>query len=173
MGLAATQNTDDLQSIIEKAWDNASELSETTQGDVRDAVETALALLDAGEARVAEKIDGKWEVHQWLKKAVLLSFRLNPMQKISGGPNQSSWYDKVESKFHELRGPSCILYWQGRGFDAIIREYWCLCRRRHDGRYMGDGWVMRANRQERTFIRRCWYWRRVGAFTGEPNNYRR
>ena len=100
MGLAATQNTDDLQSVIEQAWENAGDLNENTQGEVRDAVETALAMLDAGQARVAEKIDGNWEVHQWLKKAVLLSFRLNPMQKISGGPNQSSWYDKVESKFH-------------------------------------------------------------------------
>ncbi|MFK7840305.1 MAG: 2,3,4,5-tetrahydropyridine-2,6-dicarboxylate N-succinyltransferase [Bdellovibrionales bacterium] len=90
----------DLQSIIEKAWDARAELSEDTQGDYRDAVEDALNQLDAGQARVAEKIDGSWVVHQWLKKAVLLSFRLNPMQRISGGPNQSSWYDKVESKFH-------------------------------------------------------------------------
>lgn len=100
MALAAQNNTDDLQSIIEGAWDNAAELNDSTQGDVRDAVETALNMLDAGEARVAEKVSGEWIVHQWLKKAVLLSFRLNPMQKISGGPNQSSWYDKVESKFH-------------------------------------------------------------------------
>lgn len=100
MGLAATQNTDDLQTTIEAAWENAGDLNENTQGEVREAVETALSLLDSGEARVAEKIDGNWEVHQWLKKAVLLSFRLNPMQRISGGPNQSSWYDKVESKFH-------------------------------------------------------------------------
>ena len=100
MALAAENNIDDLQSVIEQAWDNASELSEDTQGEIRDAVETALNMLDAGEARVAEKIDGEWVVHQWLKKAVLLSFRLNPMQRISGGPNQSSWYDKVESKFH-------------------------------------------------------------------------
>ena len=100
MGLAASETTEDLQGIIEQAWEQASDLDETTQGDVRDAVEHALGLLDSGQARVAEKVDGAWVVHQWLKKAVLLSFRLNPMQRISGGPNQASWYDKVESKFH-------------------------------------------------------------------------
>ena len=58
MGLVAAQNTNDLQSVIEQAWENAGDLSEDTQGEVRDAVENALAMLDAGEARVAEKIDG-------------------------------------------------------------------------------------------------------------------
>lgn len=115
MALAAQNNTSDLQSIIEQAWDNAGDLSDSTQGEIRDAVETALNMLDAGEARVAEKIDGEWIVHQWLKKAVLLSFRLNPMQKISGGPNQSSWYDKVESKFHGWD----TKHFQEAGFRAV------------------------------------------------------
>ncbi len=100
MALAAQNNPVDLQDIIEEAWNNASDLSENTQGEIRDAVETALSMIDSGKARVAEKIDNEWVVHQWLKKAVLLSFRLNPMQEISGGPNQSGWYDKVESKFN-------------------------------------------------------------------------
>ncbi len=99
MALAAQKNTQDLQSIVEQAWDARASISDQTHGDVRYAVITALNMLDAGEARVAEKTSDGWVVHQWLKKAVLLSFRLNPMQVISGGPDQSTWYDKVPSKF--------------------------------------------------------------------------
>ena len=100
MAEAALKNMDDLETIIDQAWENRADVSTDTEGDVRDAVDQALAMLDAGEARVAEKGADGWVVNQWLKKAVLLSFRLNEMQRISGGPNQSSWYDKVESKFH-------------------------------------------------------------------------
>jgi 2,3,4,5-tetrahydropyridine-2-carboxylate N-succinyltransferase len=72
----------------------------STRGEVRDAVETALTLLDGGKARVAERgSDGNWTVNQWLKKAVLLSFRLNDMQIIEGGSGGSVWWDKVPSKF--------------------------------------------------------------------------
>src|SRR5690606_10438557 len=71
-----------------------------TRGEIRDAVETALALLDRGDARVAERgADGNWTVNQWLKRAVLLSFRLNPMEVIKGGPGGAAWWDKVPSKF--------------------------------------------------------------------------
>ena len=73
--------------------------SPTTQGEVRDAVETALELLDSGQVRVAEKGPQGWTVHQWLKKAVLLSFRLNDMNVIEGGPGGAAWWDKVQSKF--------------------------------------------------------------------------
>ncbi len=83
--------------IIDAAWDKRETLSAATKGEVRDAVEQALADLDAGRARVAEKIAGEWVVHQWLKKAVLLSFRLNDMTLIEGHPG--NWWDKVESKF--------------------------------------------------------------------------
>ena len=100
MTLAANDTFQDLESTIEQAWENRAELSTDTQGEVRDAVETALDMLDSGQARVAERQDvGQWVVHQWLKKAVLLSFALNPMKTISGGPGQSDWYDKVDSKF--------------------------------------------------------------------------
>ncbi|MDA0675880.1 MAG: 2,3,4,5-tetrahydropyridine-2,6-dicarboxylate N-succinyltransferase [Proteobacteria bacterium] len=92
-------NTSALQKTIEAAWDNVSQVSYATQGEVRDAVNAALALLDAGQARVAEKKDGDWHVNQWLKKAVLLSFRLNDMTPISNGPGGGHWYDKVPSKF--------------------------------------------------------------------------
>ncbi|MEJ1967501.1 MAG: 2,3,4,5-tetrahydropyridine-2,6-dicarboxylate N-succinyltransferase [Rhizomicrobium sp.] len=66
---------------------------------MREAVETALDELDAGRLRVAEKLGGEWVVHQWLKKAVLLSFRLNAMKLIAGAPGDASWWDKVDSKF--------------------------------------------------------------------------
>ncbi len=95
---------DRLQPVIDDAWERRAELSTTTQGDVRDAVEAALDALDSGQARVADQQDGKWRVHQWLKKAVLLSFRLNDMVPVPGGPTDpergpSPWFDKVPSKF--------------------------------------------------------------------------
>lgn len=89
-----------LEQTIEKAFEARENVNTATKGEIRDAVETALQLLDKGEARVAERqSDGTWHVHQWLKKAVLLSFRLNPMEFISGGPAGSGWWDKVASKF--------------------------------------------------------------------------
>jgi 2,3,4,5-tetrahydropyridine-2,6-dicarboxylate N-succinyltransferase len=88
-----------LQSVIETAWDARHNVDSSTGGEVRDAVETALGLLDAGEARVAEPTEGGWQVNQWLKKAVLLSFRLNDMSMIPGGPGGTHWWDKVPSKF--------------------------------------------------------------------------
>jgi 2,3,4,5-tetrahydropyridine-2-carboxylate N-succinyltransferase len=89
-----------LESTITAAFEARDGVSATTKGEVRDAVESALDLLDSGQARVAERsADGKWTVHQWLKKAVLLSFRLNDMSPIPGGPGGSSWWDKVPSKF--------------------------------------------------------------------------
>jgi len=88
-----------LQTTIEAAFEDRANIGSQTGDPVRGAVETALALLDNGKARVAEKTDGGWVVNQWLKKAVLLSFRLNPMVTISGGPGASKWWDKVASKF--------------------------------------------------------------------------
>jgi 2,3,4,5-tetrahydropyridine-2-carboxylate N-succinyltransferase len=88
-----------LQSVIETAFENRASVDASTKGEIRDAVETALNLLDSGAARVAQKVDGAWVVNQWLKKAVLLSFRLNDMTPIAGGPGGSTWWDKVPSKF--------------------------------------------------------------------------
>ena len=89
-----------LESTINAAFDAIGSISTSTQGEVRDAVDQALELLDKGEARVAERgADGKWKVNQWLKKAVLLSFRLNDMGRIPGGPGMAAWWDKVPSKF--------------------------------------------------------------------------
>lgn len=89
-----------LEKTIDKAFEERDGISTSTRGEVREAIETALDLLDKGTARVAERQDdGKWQVNQWLKKAVLLSFRLNPMELISGAPGGASWWDKVPSKF--------------------------------------------------------------------------
>ncbi|MCZ6511873.1 MAG: 2,3,4,5-tetrahydropyridine-2,6-dicarboxylate N-succinyltransferase [Alphaproteobacteria bacterium] len=92
--------TSDLQAAVEAAWDDRDAISLDTQGEARDAVENALDLLDRGEARVAEKSGTEWIVNEWLKKAVLLSFRLNDMTMIAGGPgDNTAWWDKVPSKF--------------------------------------------------------------------------
>ena len=88
-----------LEQVIENAWDDRDNVTLSTKGEIRDGVEAALNLLDSGERRVAEKTDSGWTVNQWLKKAVLLSFRLNDMTPISGGPGGASWWDKVPSKF--------------------------------------------------------------------------
>ena len=91
--------TGEMQQVIESAWDEREAIGPSTKGAVRQAVDAAIAALDSGEARIAEKQAGKWGVHQWLKKAVLLSFRLNPMEAIGGGPGAAHWWDKVPSKF--------------------------------------------------------------------------
>ncbi|MCS7268820.1 MAG: 2,3,4,5-tetrahydropyridine-2,6-dicarboxylate N-succinyltransferase [Geminicoccaceae bacterium] len=88
-----------LAGTIERAWDEREILGPHTRGEFRDAVDEALALLDRGVLRVAEKKDGRWITHQWLKKAVLLSFRLYDMTEIPGGPGGTSWWDKVPLKF--------------------------------------------------------------------------
>ena len=91
--------TADIAAAIDAAWEARASIDTSTKGEARDAIETALNGLDSGKMRVAEKIGDAWVTHQWLKKAVLLSFRLNPMELIPGGPGGSSWWDKVPSKF--------------------------------------------------------------------------
>ncbi|MEX0693520.1 MAG: 2,3,4,5-tetrahydropyridine-2,6-dicarboxylate N-succinyltransferase [Rhodospirillales bacterium] len=108
-------NTSQLETVIDAAWEDRANISLTTKGEVREAVTTALDLLDQGQARVAEKIDGKWQVNQWLKKAVLLSFRLNDMSPIPGGPGGAHWWDKVPSKF-ETMGENAF---RAAGFRAV------------------------------------------------------
>jgi 2,3,4,5-tetrahydropyridine-2,6-dicarboxylate N-succinyltransferase len=92
-----------LQTLIEKAFEDRATINAATRGHARDAVEEVLDLLDQGKARVAEKLPGasgpnSWKVNQWLKKAVLLSFRLNDNALIDGGPGQATWWDKIPSK---------------------------------------------------------------------------
>src|SRR3979490_3025552 len=89
-----------LESTVNTAFDARDGISTATKGEVRDAVDHALELLDKGEARVAEReASGKWKVNQWRKKAVLLLSRLNDMSAVCGGPGKASWWDKVPSKF--------------------------------------------------------------------------
>jgi len=89
----------DLQSTIEAAWDERDKITPKTKGSLRKSVDEVLLMLDQGKARVAEKKDGQWVVNQWLKKAVLLSFRLSDMTLIGGAPGKAKWWDKVPSKF--------------------------------------------------------------------------
>jgi len=123
----------DLQATIDAAWEARDTVNLETKGVVRDAVETALALLDSGQARVAERQSvGQWTVNQWLKKAVLLSFRLNDMAMIPGGPGGAHWFDKVPSKFQD---------WNEQQFrDSGIRAVPnCIVRR---GAYVSPGVVL-------------------------------
>ena len=114
-----------LESIIDAAFEKRTEIGPSTVGEVREAVERALFLLDTGQLRVAEKLPGAtgadaWKVNQWLKKAVLLSFRLNDMRVVDGGPGGATWWDKIPSKFadwgqseHSAAGfrsvPGCVV----------------------------------------------------------------
>ncbi|MBN9243070.1 MAG: 2,3,4,5-tetrahydropyridine-2,6-dicarboxylate N-succinyltransferase [Mesorhizobium sp.] len=105
-----------LETTVDKAFEEREGISATTRGAVREAVESALDLLDKGAVRVAERqADGAWRVNQWLKKAVLLSFRLSPMGVISGGPGNAAWWDKVPSKFDGWGAPD----FERAGFRAV------------------------------------------------------
>jgi len=94
-----TTNIAAIRQTVEAAFDDSSRIGPTTKGPIREAVETALNLLDRGELRVAEKRDGQWTVNQWLKKAILLHFRLTSNSLIKGGPEGAAWWDKMPSKF--------------------------------------------------------------------------
>ncbi|PHR60706.1 MAG: 2,3,4,5-tetrahydropyridine-2,6-dicarboxylate N-succinyltransferase [Robiginitomaculum sp.] len=137
----------ELATIIEAAWNNRAELSTETKGETRDAVETAIAGLDNGKWRVASQgDDGNWTVHQWLKKAVLLGFRLNPMQAIEGGAGGAMWWDKVASKFDGWNADS----FKSAGLRAVpgaIARHGCYIGKDvvlmpsfvNIGAYVGDG----------------------------------
>jgi 2,3,4,5-tetrahydropyridine-2-carboxylate N-succinyltransferase len=104
-----------LEATIDAAWEKREDIGAATGGEVRAAVDAALDLLDRGKARVAHKKDGEWQVNQWLKKAVLLSFRLNDMTPIDGAPGGASWWDKVPSKFAGMTAES----FKAAGFRAV------------------------------------------------------
>ena len=90
---------EEIEKIINSAFENPDDISPNMTGEKRDAIEAAMSFLDNGTLRVAKKIEGEWHVNQWLKKAVLLSFRLNNMTTIAHGPGTANWWDKVPSKF--------------------------------------------------------------------------
>ncbi|HEX4738146.1 MAG TPA: 2,3,4,5-tetrahydropyridine-2,6-dicarboxylate N-succinyltransferase [Allosphingosinicella sp.] len=121
-----------LRQGVEAAWEVRESLGPETRSELRDVVERSIELLDSGEARVAEKGPDGWTVNQWLKKAVLLSFRLNAMEAIPGGPGGASWWDKVPSKFAG---------WGGNRFaDAGFRAVPGAIVRR--GAFIGKGAVL-------------------------------
>ncbi len=122
----------DLQATIEKAFDDRDNINTGTTGEVREAVQDALNLLDSGAARVAEKSGNDWVVNQWLKKAVLLGFRLNDMATITGGPDGATWWDKVPSKFNGWGDAQ----WKEAGFRAVPN-----CTVRHSA-YIAPGVVL-------------------------------
>ena len=122
-----------LAQIIDDAFEKRDTITPKTKGPVRKAVDQALNLLDSGTARVAEKqADGTWQVHQWLKKAVLLSFRLNDMSVMRGGPGKSVWWDKVPSKFDGWNAAK----FKKAGFRAVPN---CMVRR---SAYIAPGVVL-------------------------------
>ena len=123
---------DNLARVIEAAFADRERIGFDTRGEIRDAVESALELLDRGELRVAEKTADGWAVHQWLKKAVLLSFRLNDMSVIEGGPGGAVWWDKVPSKFTGWDGAR----FREAGFRAVPG---CVVRR---SAYIAPGVVL-------------------------------
>jgi len=122
-----------LEAEIEAAWDDRDTITPATGGAVRAAVEATLEALDSGRLRVAAKgADGNWHVNQWAKKAVLLSFRLNDMHPIPGGPGASGWWDKVPSKFDGWGERE----WRAAGFRAVPG---CVVRR---SAYIAPGVVL-------------------------------
>jgi 2,3,4,5-tetrahydropyridine-2-carboxylate N-succinyltransferase len=125
-------SNNDLAQTIDAAWEDRANVNPSTKGAIRESVEQALHLLDSGQARVAEKDRGDWQVHQWLKKAVLLSFRLNDMTVIKGGPGNAVWWDKVPSKFDGWSETE----FQAAGFRAVPN---CTVRR---GAYIAPGVVL-------------------------------
>jgi 2,3,4,5-tetrahydropyridine-2-carboxylate N-succinyltransferase len=123
----------DIQNVINEAWEARDNINIETTGEVRKAVEDALDLLDSGKVRVAECEGlGKWHVNQWLKKAVLLSFRLNDMGLISGGADGAHWFDKVPSKFKDWSETD----FRNSGIRAVPN---CIVRR---GSYVSPGVVL-------------------------------
>ncbi|AFK54544.1 2,3,4,5-tetrahydropyridine-2,6-dicarboxylate N-succinyltransferase [Tistrella mobilis] len=147
MTATAAPATAELAAVIEAAWENRAEIGIATKGEVRDAVDAALEALDGGHLRVAEKAaDGNWVVHQWLKKAVLLSFRLNDMAPIPGGPGGNApWFDKVPSKFEGWNDNR----FRAAGFRAVPN---CVVRR---SAYIAPGAVLMPS-----FVN-------IGAYVGE------
>ena len=122
-----------LEQTINDAWEARDDISVSTQGPIREAIDLALDNLDRGEMRVASKKNGTWHVDQWLKKAVLLSFRLNDMTPIAGGPGlNGTWFDKVASKFDGWDAQRFAT----AGFRAVPN---CVVRR---SAYIGKGVVL-------------------------------
>ena len=126
-------NTAELEAAIEAAWEARDPIAPATKGVTREAIAATLAALDSGTLRVAERqADGRWQVNQWAKKAVLLGFRLKDMAQQSGGPQGGGWWDKVDSKFAGWGDAE----WKAAGFRAVPT---CVVRR---SAYIAPGVVL-------------------------------
>ena len=180
----------DLRSTARAAWEARDGVSRHDQGAVREAVEAALELLDRGKARVAERAaNGDWTVNQWLKKAVLLSFRLNDMETSDRRPGRPAGWDKVpssssgwgESRFRDAgfrAVPGAIVAPRGAfvGRNVVLMPSFvnigAYVDEGHDGRHLGHGRLLRPDRQERAPLRRRRHRRRAGAAAGQPDHHR-
>jgi hypothetical protein len=193
MSTLAASDAARLESLIEAAFEDRANINAQTTGAVRESVDRALLALDRGELRVAEKIPGKtgreaWKVNQWLKKAVLLSFRLADMTTIPGGPGGASWWDKVPSKFegwgaaeHAAAGfrsvPNCVVRRSAYVAPGVILmpsfvNLGAYVDSRHDGRHLGDRRLLRADRQECASLGRRRHRRRARAVAGQSDDHR-
>lgn len=131
MGVVLTLgDTASFKAVIDNAWENRADINSATKGEIRDTVEKIIDLLDSGVVRVADKSSGSWQVNDWAKKAILLSFRLNDSKII--GANPSVWYDKVPQKFSNWDDAAFVK----AGFRAVPGSY---VRR---GAYVGKDVVM-------------------------------
>ena len=180
-------DTQDLIATIDRAWEARADITPTTGGAVRAAVDMALDGLDRGEFRVAERSEDGWQVNQWLKKAVLLSFRLSDMVPIPGGPRDgnhgdSSWYDKVPSKFAGWDAerfaqagfravPNCVVRHSAYIAPGVVLmpsfvNLGAYVDSGHHGRHLGDRRLLRPDRQELPHLRRRRHRRRARAAAG-------
>jgi 2,3,4,5-tetrahydropyridine-2,6-dicarboxylate N-succinyltransferase len=125
-------NTKKLAATIDAAWEKRESIKPGAKGEIADAIEAALDGLDRGELRVAEKRRGKWQVNEWLKKAVLLSFRLTDSGIVGGGPGLANWWDKVPSKLADWDAAQ----YRAAGFRAVPN---CVVRR---SAYIAPGVVL-------------------------------
>ena len=177
-----------IEDIINEGFEQRNNIATYGAGEVlRKAVNEAIAGLDRGELRVAEKKDGEWVVNQWLKKAVLLSFALNDNHVIEGG--FTNYYDKVKPKFESYNKndftdtgarvvPPAMARYGSFVADkrcpyAQLRQYRRLRGLRHNGGYLGHGGFLRPGRQKRTSFRRRRLGGSAGTVAGQPDHHRR
>jgi len=172
-----------MKDIIEKAWEERASLNPgNAPRALREAVEEVIAGLDAGRMRVAEKSGGEWITHQWIKKAVLLSFRLEDNRVMQGGATR--YFDKVPSKFENFDfaagGVRVVPPAMARRGAYVARNVVLMpsyvnigaYRRGHHGRHLGHGRLVRPDRQERAPFGRGGHRGRARADPGEPGDHR-
>ena len=180
----------ELVASIDDAWERRESISTATTGPVRDAIESSLDALDRGDMRVAEKRGDSWHVNEWLKKAVLLSFRLNDMMTIAGGPGSATaWFDKVASKFagwNDARFreagfravPSCVVRHSAYiAPGVVLMPSFVNLGAYVDSGTMIDTWATVGScaqiGKNCHISGRCGDWRRPRTLAGEPGNHRR